>query len=169
MNTAMWIANILIPGGGLVLAGAVLEGLALGISFAVISGLAIVTSWIAPESYDSFTRVGLRICAASLFVTCQVRLVPALRCERQQAAHQRRRAMLRSAVRAADVENWPEACAALARAQQENPSDLLVAVRLAEALQAVGDPVAAAHAWRRVRALDRHHLYRDRIPTSGSG
>jgi hypothetical protein len=44
----------------------------------------------------------------------------------------------------------------------DNPRDLHIAVRLAEALTAANDPRAEA-AWRRVHALDRHHIYGHRM------
>lgn len=159
---AVWTTNILLPGGGLILCGALVEGLALGMSFSLLAAMSIVTTWVAPESYHPVARGLLWLCTGAVFLACQLRLPAAAgRLAGEQAAGDRRDSLIRAA-QAMQAQRWNEACDELIRAQRRFPNDLLVAVRLAEALEAAGASSEAVQAWRRVRELDHHHIYRER-------
>lgn len=157
---AQYAMNLLTPGAGLLLIGAWGHGLLFGAVFWVFSLLSVL--WIAvipyePPPWAVYIVVVLTI---AVYVAAQFKLAQTVR-EQAAAAHAAmRRAALITARRAMASGDPQTALRALEPLQCHLATDLLVAVRAAEALAAAGDHAQARTVWELVLRTDRHGLYR---------
>ena len=159
---APWV-NLVLPGGGLILAGAPGTGLLLGLLCTVCANSAIAATLLFPDDFPRGVQVLAIVLAAATYVGTQVRLVTDVRTQRHRQRTGRRTQLLREAQEAlarGDLVHAREAVEALASGAAH---DLLVAYRLAEVRTAAGDAPAARAAWRQVRMLDVHGIYRPKL------
>ena len=153
--------NLLVPGAGLILAGATWVGLATGLVFIACVNAALWLALLIPDEVSRWSQALAIGLAGGAYLGAQVRLAQYVRSrERSQQAAQRRDALsaARTHLRMGDP---AAALAALEPLRERAEHDLLVAFRTAQACTGMQDAEAARAAWKRVRELDRHHIYRD--------
>ena len=157
------LVNLVVPGGGLILVGSELLGVIVGLLFAATAGFALAATLLIPADVPATWRgLGIGV-AIGTYLGAQIRFAQTLRERGAQASAERRRAALRAA-RSALLEGRVEAAwDSLAPLRDEFESDLVLAYRAAQVLTARGDGSAALVAWRRVRRLDRHRVYRREV------
>ena len=160
---ANWAAclNLLVPGAGVILVGSVWAGLLTGLAFVLCANYALWATFLIPDEFSRWSQaLGIGVAAGTYF-GAQVRLAQAVRGrERRQQADARRAAL--SAAQACLLQaDHAGALDALKPVRDLAGSDLLIAYRTAQAHAGVRDTEAARAAWRRVRELDRHHVYRE--------
>lgn len=152
--------NLVLPGGGLILAGAIASGVVLGLTFAVAGNLALVAVLLFPDDFSALGRGLCMAVAGVVYVVAQVRLRGAVREERQRVLQRDRAAALRRVVACVEQDDWVGAVAAIRSIEHLAGTDLAIAYRLAFVLSQAGQVPEALAAWRQVRALDRHGVYR---------
>lgn len=155
--------NLLIPGGGLILAGRVVAGLMVGILFVMAAALAIEGNLIAPHGTSRFGAMLTIGLAIGLYLSAQIRMRRAAREARSASSLERRRTTMIAARQAMASGEYPQARELLLQMQRENPADLHVAYRLAQIASKTEPPEAAREAWRRLRLLDKHRIYKEEI------
>lgn len=157
------VLNLLAPGAGLTLIGALGWGIALAILFGISANAAIASTWLFPDEVPPAWAAAFFGLAAASYVTAQIRLGQILRGRRLASGRARRRARL------AEVQDHlaggaaEKAWESLQPLQAQAPDDLLVALLAAEIQTIRGDAEAAERAWNRLATLDRHHLYREQV------
>jgi hypothetical protein len=152
--------NLLIPGAGVILLGDIWSGLLGGLVFVLSANYALWATLLIPDEFPAWaSTLGIGIAAGS-YLAAQFRLAQTVRGrEREQRAVFRRTAL--EAVRICLAHSdFAGALAALEPVCDLAGRDLLVAYRLAQSHTGLHDVEAARLAWRRVQALDRHHIYR---------
>lgn len=159
---APWL-NLVLPGGGLVLLGSPWAGWLVGVVCAACANLAVVATLLLPDEFPPAVRNLVLGLAGGCYVGAQVRLRQTRRAQRARAERAWRRAVLAETQRWLSHGEAERALAAIAPLAERAGEDVLVAYRLAQALTAAGRVGAARAAWRRVRALDRHGLYRAQV------
>jgi len=156
-------ANLLVPGGGLILVGQVAGGVIVALLFALLANLSAAATLLFPDDVPALWRAGLLGVTAGVYLGAQVRLAQTLREGRTRARLERRNQALRLArehlLRGEAQAAWEVLQPVLDLAD----SDLLVAYRAAQVLTACGDAQAARQAWERLRRIDRHRIYRREI------
>ena len=161
--------NLLVPGLGTIWLGRPWAGLACGLIFAACANLAIYAVLLVPDDLPTWAPPLAIGVAAGLYVGSQVQFGRSLR-ECRRAAQQAVRRTALSAVRdCLERGDYSGGLAALRPVGHLAKQDLLVAYRAAQVLTGLGDKKAASQAWRQVRALDRHHIYRDDWRTDSGG
>ena len=154
------VLNLLLPGGGLVLVGATASGLLIGLLFTVCANFALAAVLLVPDDLPPlWQNLGIGLAAGS-YVGAQVRLRQTVRALRSAWAAAERRRVLADVQLHLHAGDAAAALAALAPLREHAAHDLLVAVRLAQALTAAGRVDEAGQAWAQVRRLDHHGLYR---------
>lgn len=161
-----WAWNLLVPGGGLILAGRLWLGVAVGLLFALAANLAVLAALVVPDDVPGWLRIGLLAGSGAIYVLAQWLLAQRLRGQQRSAAVAARRHALAAAVAALERGDPERALAALEPLRSAAERDLLVAYRWAQVLTAARDVPAARAAWQRVAALDRHRIYRAQIATA---
>lgn len=162
-TAGLLLLNLVLPGGGLILAGAAALGVIVGLIFAAFANLAVLASLLFPDDFSPNARALWIGFAGGAYVAAQLRLAQTLR-EREAAARAEQRRAALQAVRAHLAANEPAAAlAALEPLARAEPDDLLVNVRLAQIHTAAGDRAAARSAWLRVRTLDRERIYWEHV------
>jgi hypothetical protein len=154
-------SNLVLPGAGLILGGDAVGGMVIGLAFAVCANIALISFWILPGEFSHRARalaVGL---AFGFYLGAQIRLSLIRRVAARQASSDRRRAVLGEVQQRMVAGDHRGALAVLSPLAQQRPDDLLVNYRLAQLLTAAGTVHAARAAWKRVRSLDRHGIYRE--------
>jgi hypothetical protein len=160
---AVWGWNLLVPGGGLVLAGRLWLGLVVGLLFTLAANLAVLSALVVPDDVPGWLRIGFLTLSGTIYVLAQWLLAQRLRGGRRSALEAARRRALAAAVAALERGEAERAVAALAPLRGLADGDLVVAYRWAQVLTAARDVPAARAAWERVAALDRHRIYRAQI------
>jgi hypothetical protein len=161
--TSGQLLNLLIPGGGLILIGSETIGALVALLFTAAANFAIVAALLIPDEVPLTWRgLGLGVTIGT-YLGAQIRYAQTVRHQRARAARQRRHAALGDARRAVLAGRADEAWQALQPLAEQADRDLVVAYRFAQVLTARGGGVAALAAWRRVRRLDRHRVYRQEI------
>jgi hypothetical protein len=163
MTTSGRLINLVIPGGGLILIGSETTGVLIALLFTAAANFAIAAGLLFHDDVSPTWRgLGIGV-AIGTYLGAQIRYAQTLRCQRARAAAQRRRAALyevRCALLAGRLEDaWRAIRPLIGQAEV----DLVVAYRLAQVLTARGNGAAALAAWRRVRRLDRHRIYRQEV------
>lgn len=156
---APWV-NLLLPGGGMILLGSAASGLLGGLLFAVCANFALLAVLLFPDDFSGTAQALAIGVAAGAYVGAQVRFVACARKLREQTAASFRRRLLWQSQELLARGEAGRAVEVLRPLADQAGDDLLVAYRLAQALTAAGDVPAARAAWRQVRQLDRHGLYR---------
>lgn len=159
LRAGLRLFNLLVPGAGLVCAGSVAVGLAVGMAYVACLNGAILAFGVIPDEFSRAARVLLVLSAALLFISAQGLLPAAVRRDEQRRAAAWRAKALAAAQAAAAQGRLDEAAVLLAELVAAQPGDLLAAQRHAALLTAQSDPGADA-AWRRLRDLDRHRIFR---------
>jgi hypothetical protein len=155
--------NLILPGGGMILIGAVWRGLLVGMLFAACANFAVVATLLFPDEYSRLTRLfGIGL-AVGGYLGAQVRFAQTVRGLRQQGLDDLRRRCLRQARELLLRGSSVRALEQIQPLAELVPDDLHVAYRLAQALTATGDVAAARAAWRRLGELDRHGVYRREV------
>lgn len=164
-GTARWapLANLLLPGAGLILLGSVVSGLLVGVAFAACANFALAAVLLFPDDYSETVRALAIGVAGGAYVGAQVRLAGTLRRRRVEAEAERRRRGLRAAEELLAGGAAERAAEVLQELAAEFDNDLLVAYRLAQAWTAAGQDGRAHLAWQEVRRLDRYGIYRRQI------
>jgi hypothetical protein len=157
------LVNLVIPGGGLILIGSEITGTLVAVLFTAAACFSLGTSLAFPDDVSATWRgLGIGV-ALGTYVGAQVRFAQTLRYERGRASDELRRVALRDARDALSVGRVEDAWRSLQPIVRRVEADLLLAYRVAQVLTARGDDVAALRAWRRVRRLDRHRIYRQEV------
>jgi hypothetical protein len=157
------LINLVIPGGGLVLIGSEIIGTLVVILFTAAACFALGASLVFPDDVPATWRgLGIGV-ALGTYVGAQVRFAQTLHYERGRASDELRRVALRDARDALSVGRVEDAWRSLQPIVGRVEVDLLLAYRVAQVVTARGDDVAALRAWRRVRRLDRHRIYRQEV------
>ena len=159
---ARWI-NLVVPGGGLIVIGCTWTGIVVAMVFAAMANSAVAVSALFPDDYPAWVGglcIGL---AAGSYLGAQMRLAQTLRRRRRETELGFRRQVLAQVCECLVRGAAQEALEAIRPLAGEAAHDLLVAYRLAQVLTAKRDVRAAAEAWKRVRAIDRHHIYRHEV------
>lgn len=163
LDLAFTLLNVLLPGGGLIAAGAVATGLVIGLTFAILANLTVVSWWLAPDEFPRLVRALALGCAGGAYAGAQFRLAAHLRTLRATRFEQWRRRRLWDSAAALQAGDGAAALEALRPVAQRTPEDLHVAARWAQALVLTGPPAAARTAWQRVADLDRRGVYREMV------
>ena len=157
-----WLVNLIIPGAGVLLAGNLLLGTLLALLFAAAGNFVIWAIWLVPDSVAPWmTGVALAATAGS-FVAAQLQLAQTLRRRHAALTVAERRRVLGLVCRHIDDGAYREALDAL-RPLAAARDDLLIAFRFAQVLTLARHVPEARAAWRHLRAIDLHHIYRDEI------
>lgn len=154
------LVNILVPGGGLILLGAVWRGLLIGVVFTLLADFALLATLLIPDDVPGWARVAAVVGAVAVYALAQLRVEQYVHRRRRDADHKLRRAALLEARARLEEQAFEAALAALAPIMELSDHDLLVAYRIAQALTGAERHDAALDAWRRVQVLDVHHIYR---------
>lgn len=155
------VANAVIPGGGLILAGWPWTGAILALAFGVGANGTIAAWWIIPEDVPATGTMALLFCTAAVYVVAQVLLAARLAKAVDESRTSARHEALRRAVACLREGDATAGLKELARLGEAHRSDLLVAYRRAQLLGLTRDAQAVREAWQNVRVLDRHGLYRE--------
>lgn len=159
----LWLVNLLIPGSAVILVGGPLPGALLALLYAAAASFAIWAVWIVPDSAAPW-MTGIAVAfAAAAFVAGQLQLAQSLRRRRAERATDARRRVLQRVARCIDDGAYREALEALRPLQAAARQDLLVSFRVAQVLTLARIVPEAEAAWRHLRAIDIHHIYRDEI------
>ncbi len=157
------LINLVIPGGGLILIGSETIGVLVALLFTAATNFAIAALLLIPDDVSPTWR-GLSLgVAIGTYLGAQIRYAQTVRHTRARGALELRRAALREARCALLAGRAEEAWRVLQPLVEQAESDLVVAYRLAQVLTARGGGAAALAAWRRVRRLDRHRIYRQEV------
>ncbi|HPM24613.1 MAG TPA: hypothetical protein PLP66_11960 [Phycisphaerae bacterium] len=164
-GTVRWapLANLLLPGAGLILLGSTVSGLLVGVAFAACANFALAAVLLFPDDYSETLRALAIGVAGGAYVGAQVRLAGTLRRRRAEAEAERRRRGLRAAEELLAGGAPERAVEVLQELASGFGDDLLIAYRLAQAWTAAGNDGRARLAWREVRRLDRYGIYRRQI------
>ncbi len=162
MNTTLLRgANLAVPGGGLVLGGDMVGGVAVGVAFTLAACSAIAVTLLFPDDVSPLWRGVLIGAAGGAYVGAQFRLEVWLVHAIRRARRDRRDAALRAVVEALRVHDVARAREALGPVLDLVEEDLLTAYRAARVFELAGEASAATSAWEHVRRLDRRHIYRE--------
>jgi hypothetical protein len=157
------LVNLVVPGGGLILIGSAASGVLLAALFTVTAAFAIVSNLLFPDDFASAWRgLGIGV-ALGTWLGAQLRLAQSVRRQRERAAGKLREATLRDVRAELLAGRFDDAWRAIQPMIHRADDDLALACRLAQVLTARESPVAARAAWRRVRRLDRHRIYRQEV------
>jgi hypothetical protein len=157
------VINLVLPGGGLIVASAPLSGVVIGFAFAICANFALASILLFPDDFPPSLQalsVGL---AAGSYVGAQIRLVQTLRRHRANAETAWRRQTLWRTRELLESGNYAQARDMLTPLADQLPDDLHVTYRLAQVLTEVAAPEVAGAAWQRLHDLDVHGLYRQQI------
>jgi hypothetical protein len=152
--------NRVFPGAGLILAGSITAGLAVGLAFTATASLAIASYGLIPENVPPLARAGLLAAALAWYFCAQVWAAQAVRSRREAERAARRRGVLGRSLAALEQGEARLARELIEPLAAAEPDDLLVACRIAQILTALGDVPGAQAAWERLQRLDRHRLFR---------
>ncbi len=157
------VLNLVAPGAGLTLIGALGWGIGLAVLFGLAANAAIAATWLFPDEVPPVWAAAFFGLAAASYMTAQVRLGQILRERRAASARALRRDRLAAVQDHLSQGAAEQAWERLQPLRAQAPDDLLVALLTAETLTSRGAGEEAARAWDRLAALDRHHLYREQI------
>lgn len=160
------LVNLLIPGGGLILLGRIVAGLIVALAFTLLCNLALAATLLIPHDVPEWARRASIGATAIVYVLSQLLVAHVVRVERRAAEAERRREILERVVRELAAGRAAEAWEALEPLRPLAESDLLVAYRAAQVLTALGDGPAALRAWKNLRRLDCHRIYRSEIESN---
>ena len=159
---APW-ANLVLPGAGLILVGAVSSGVLVGLLFAVCANMAVAATLLFPDDFPWSTRMLIIGFAGGSYLGAQLRFAQTVRSAREAEHAAWRRAVLTEVQALLQRGAAGEALEVLSPLSRRDPEDVLVAYRLAQVLTATGNKHAARAAWRQLRRLDQHGLYRQQL------
>jgi hypothetical protein len=154
-----WPLNVVVPGTGLILHGASLLGVALGLLYLALLNATVAGLVLFPDDLTGWTQV-LPVLTVAVWGLSQYALALSGRRRQSRARASLRRAALARARERLGQGAPDEALAALDPIANLAASDLTVAYRFAQARMAMRDLAAAEQAWALVRKLDRHGIYR---------
>lgn len=156
-----WV-NLVLPGAGHILAGSLWWGLLVGLVCAACANFAIVATLIFPDDFTRAAQMGASVLMAGCYLGAQFGVAHGRRRVGAGSVAVRRQ-VLRETQELVASGGADRALPAIESFAQSCPDDLLVAYRLAEALSVAGDTQRAQSAWRQVRRLDRHGIYRQQV------
>lgn len=159
-------ANLAVPGGGVILIGSIPFGLAMVIAFAVSANGAICGLLLFPDEWPAIFTGTMLGMAIATYVLAQLWMSRELRMRRFVLDQELRRAVLERAVQFARAGDTQSALTEIGSLGPLVQSDLLVAYRFAQIVSMTSDTDAARDAWRIVRALDRHKIYRHAVDSA---
>jgi hypothetical protein len=158
------LLNLVVPGAGLIVRGAVGSGLLCGLLFAACANLTLAACLLFPDEMSASGRTLALVITGVVYVLVQVRMaqITGLAARRTKEQFRRERLLrVQECLRREDVAGALEAIEPL---MDSAGTDLLVAFRVAEVLTLADDQEGARAAWANVRALDRHGIYRAQMP-----
>ncbi|QOJ14108.1 MAG: hypothetical protein HRU75_05430 [Planctomycetia bacterium] len=176
------LLNLLLPGVGLVLIGALWRGVLIGLTIAALANATLAFALLIPDEIPTAGFVALLVATGTAYAAAQVWVVRVAGVVQRSETQTFRAEVLARVAEHLGAGDGRAALAALAPLCSSADSDLLIAVRYAQALQAAGDqpvspnaPAADEHAdilatasgsraalveaWVRVRRLDPHRIY----------
>ncbi|MCG3129016.1 MAG: hypothetical protein CHACPFDD_03912 [Phycisphaerae bacterium] len=158
------VANLLAPGAGVILLGHVLSGLSIGLVFAALANLTVCAVLLFPDDFSAAAAATIVALTAASYLAAQAWMDVIHRRQRRQRLLDERREALAAAHERMQAGDYAAALDELRRLEHALEHDILIAYRTAQILTHLGDPSAAA-AWRRVRQLDPHHVFRADCPS----
>ena len=149
-----WVANLLVPGTGLVLAGRMALGVLTAVAWGLLAAALLVVCLVAPE--EGAPRMAPLFAAAVVLQYGAVQLLLAARLRRMRAllASEARDAPFRSALGAYARGRLDEARATCKDLLRADPDDVEATLLLASIARRRGDARAARRHLRRARYLD---------------
>lgn len=170
------VLNLLLPGGGLILVGAVWRGVLIGALFILLLNAVIAFGLLIPDEIPGWLYLVLLAALAAAYTGAQLWLVRIQLRRGEHTGAAQRRQVLRAAAEALERSDAAAALAALRQSEPAVEHDLLLALRWAQAVQMeanLDQPAAAdqepsggagvRHAWLRVQRLDEHGIYRAEV------
>jgi len=154
-----WV-NLLIPGGGLILIGDCAYGVLAALLFTLAASLLLAGAYLFPDDVSRLWRALALGGVIGAYGGAQIRYAQTVRLQAEQAFWDLRSAALKRVRRALAAGRADEAWTELTPMMREAETDLLIAYLAAQVLTRRKDGFAALNAWRRVRRLDRHRIYR---------
>lgn len=154
------MVNLVVPGGGLILIGYEALGMLVAVLFSASTCYVIAAGLLFPDDTTIAWRNLILGIALGTWVGAQIRYAQSVRHLREEAADARRRKSLRETQAALREDRVGDAWRAIKPLAELAESDLALAYRLAQVQSARGEYARARQAWRRVRRLDRHRIYR---------
>ncbi len=151
-RAAVWAANVLVPGSGLVLAGCLAEGVLWGGVWLGLAGGYLLTVVLRPEA--GLLRAGLAISALFWYLAGQTLLAYRLRQASRLSSDERRDRLFRRALEAylqGRLDEAEELCGGLLAA---DPDDVEATLQLASIARRRGEAARARRLLRRARYLD---------------
>ena len=157
-----WI-NLLVPGGGLILIGNGFSGVLIAVLFTLSTSFALAAILLFPDDVPRTWR-GLALgIAVGTYLGAQWRYAQTVRYRADQAFWDVRKETVRQARQALLEGRGAEAWDILQPLKNDVEVDLALAYLVAQVLTQTGDESGARTAWRRVKRLDRHRIYRREI------
>ncbi len=154
------VLNLVLPGAGFIVRGALAEGGLWGVVVAMAANAAVAVTLLFPDDYPPTARAAIVFALIVAYVGAQARLALALRQARRRAGGAERRAVLSEVQVALDAGDGAAALLALSRLEADAEGDLLIAYRTAQALLVAGRQEAALAAWIALARADRDGIYR---------
>ncbi|MGE0481789.1 MAG: hypothetical protein AB7Q17_15085, partial [Phycisphaerae bacterium] len=124
--------NLILPGGGLIVVGAVWTGLTIGMLFALGANFAVAATFLIPDEVPAWVRAAAVAFTIAAYAFAQWRLPHAWRRLSREARAERRRAVLHRVRVLMEQARFDAARDDLASIADLADHDLLVAVRIAE-------------------------------------
>ena len=158
------LLNLLVPGAGLIVRGAVGSGLLCGLLFAVCANFTLAACLLFPDELSPAGRAVAILLTGTVYVLIQVRMAQTTGLASRRTKEQLRRERLLRVQECLGREDVAGALEAIEPLMDRAATDLLVAFRVAEVLTMADDRDGARVAWANVRALDKHGIYRAQMP-----
>ncbi|MDX2200639.1 MAG: tetratricopeptide repeat protein [Phycisphaerae bacterium] len=157
------LINLIAPGVGLVLVDRLFDGLLTAGAFGLSAGALLVATLVAPMAYSGAFRAFLAVAMVATYGLAQIAMERAAAARGRSDAAAERRALLQRSARSARYGDYASAIAQISEALEQSPEDLALRADLAILHDRAGNLDAARAAWRRVRELDRHRVYKEQI------
>ncbi len=156
------LANLLIPGSGLILARREWSGLLLALLYGLFAQAALAGHFLAPAGIPRWLTIAATIAAALVWIAAQIVLARRIRWLKSPEARSQFDALVNESREAAARNDLETARASLAGALDIDDEHLDANAEFARLLMRM-NPRAARKIWRRVAALDRNHRFADEL------
>lgn len=167
MGTVLvWIANVIIPGAGLIIRRREWLGLLLALLFSICANVAVAGFLIAPESMPAWAPWTAATLTALTWTFAQ--FLCAWQARSMREAARRIAALLETSRGAISLGDMDAARKAILSAASIDEEDVELNVLWAQVSQRSGDLHEARYRWRRVIQLDVRRRYREEALTAMS-
>lgn len=160
LRSPVTLANLLLPGAGLILVGSIWAGLLVGVTFTAAANYTLAAFFVFPDEFAGWAKyAGLGITVVA-YAGGQAILAQTSQLRESAAYFTLRKRVLREAQRLLQQGDCTAALGVLETLGDAAERDLLIAVRRAQILTATPDAQIAIGAWRQVQSIDLHGVYR---------